>query len=71
MPTVEIVVPPTETSIDPVIAPSGTITNNSVAVAELTVATASPNRTIFSDGVALNPRPEIVTVEPLMPSLGE
>src|SRR6266498_2335200 len=50
------------TLIVPVVAPAGTLTVSSVAVAALTVARVPLKRTVFWAGVALNPMPAMVTV---------
>src|SRR5882724_2845268 len=48
---------PTITEIDPVVAPSGTVTTRVVAVAEITVAAAPLKRIALADGIGLNPWP--------------
>jgi hypothetical protein len=55
------VVPATVTEMGPVLALRGTLTTNCVPVAEETVADAPLKRTVFADGVVLNPCPRIVT----------
>jgi hypothetical protein len=47
------------------------MTVREVALAAFTSAATPPNRTIFSDGVALNPEPEIRTELPGTPVEGE
>jgi hypothetical protein len=51
------VVPATVTEMGPVLALRGTLTTNWVPVAEETVAGAPLKRTVFADGVELNPSP--------------
>lgn len=61
----------TVTLIKPVVAPLGTDTTNCVVDAEVTVAVDPLNFTVFALGVALNPVPEIVTLVPTAPWVGE
>src|SRR6266508_2079979 len=58
------------TLIVPLVAPAGTLTVSSVAVAALTVARVPLKRTVFWAGVALNPMPAMVTVVPTGPCFG-
>jgi len=51
------VVPATVTEIGPVVALLGTLTTSIVPLAEETVAGAPLKRTVFADGVELNPSP--------------
>jgi hypothetical protein len=59
------------TVTEPVVAPAGTVTFNSVVVPEITVAAVPLKRTVFWLGVAMKPEPRIVTVEPTAPLTGE
>ena len=60
----------TSTAMGPVVAPAGTTATSCVDVAELTCAETPLNRTVFSDGTALNPVPEIVTLVATGPLAG-
>ena len=58
------------TLIVPLVAPAGTMTTNSVAVAELTTAVVPLKRTVFRFAVGLKPVPFIWTVVPTVPCDG-
>jgi hypothetical protein len=58
------------TAIGPVVAPEGTVTTISVAVAEATCAATPLNVTAFCDGVELKPVPSIATEVPTGPPSG-
>lgn len=63
--------PPTVTAILPVVAPLGTVTVRDVVVCAVTVAVTPLNVTVFCPGVALKELPDIVTVVPPVPDVGE
>lgn len=63
--------PPTVTWMGPVVAPVGTLTVREVVVAAVTVAAVPLNFTVSADGVALKFVPEITTVVPIAPPVGE
>jgi hypothetical protein len=65
------VVPATVTEMGPVRALRGTLTTSVVPVAEETVAATPLKRTVFADGVELNPCPWIVTGVSGFPCAGE
>lgn len=59
------------TEMVPVVAPDGTVVTICVAVDDVTVAAVLLNYTVFCPGVVLNPVPEIVTVVPTGPFIGD
>jgi hypothetical protein len=59
--------PPTVTVIGPVVAPGGAVTTSCVLVAERIGADTPLKPTWFSAGMALNPRPWMVTRVPTTP----
>ena len=58
------------TPIGPVVAPDGTCTTSCVAEADITVAAAPLNVTVFCASVLLKPEPAIVTMVPAGPCDG-
>jgi hypothetical protein len=62
---------PVVTETGAYVAPGGTVATRDVVPADITTAPTPPNRTMFDEGVALNPEPEIVTEIPGMPDEGE
>lgn len=58
---------PVETVTEPVVASTGTLTVNDVALAALTLAVVPLNLTVFEAGMAEKPVPSIVTVFPPSP----
>ena len=61
--------PPTETPINPVVAPAGTVAVMVVDVLAVTTAVTPLNVTVFAEGVGLKFVPVITTVVPTGPDV--